>query len=83
MSEFNCIRCKQPGTQLAAPPLPSELGSRIFDSICQTCWGEWLKHQTAMINHYGLHPWEPEARKFLIEQTELYLFGQPKTQSPG
>jgi Fe-S cluster biosynthesis and repair protein YggX len=43
-----------------------------------TCWGEWLQHQTAMINHYSLDLRTPEARRFLSEQTELYLFGQPK-----
>ncbi len=79
MSNVNCVRCKQTGAQLPKPPLPRELGARIHESICQSCWDEWLKHQTALINHYGLHPWEPAAKEFLIEQTELYLFGQEKT----
>lgn len=78
MSDVNCVRCGQLGPQLPAPPLPTELGTRIFDSICRPCWGQWLGHQTAMINHYALDLREPEARKFLTEQTELYLFGQPK-----
>ncbi len=83
MSDVNCVRCGQPGARLAAPPLPNELGGRIYDSICQRCWGEWLQHQTAMINHYGLDLREAEARKFLTEQTEQYLFGQPKAPSSG
>jgi Fe-S cluster biosynthesis and repair protein YggX len=78
MSDVNCVRCGQPGPQLPAPPLPTKLGGRIYDAICRDCWGQWLKHQTAMINHYALDLREPEARKFLAEQTELYLFGQPK-----
>ena len=78
MSTVNCARCGNVGAQLPAPPLPTELGGRIYDSICNTCWGEWLQHQTAMINHYSLDLRTPEARKFLSEQTELYLFGQPK-----
>jgi Fe-S cluster biosynthesis and repair protein YggX len=78
MSDLNCVRCDQVGAQLAAPPLPSELGNRIYDSICQTCWGEWLKQQTAIINHYALNVLDPEARKMLTEQTETFLFGQPK-----
>lgn len=80
MTDIDCIRCKQARAQLAAPPLPSALGARIYDSICRQCWSEWLQHQTAMINHYGLDLREPSARRFLTEQTEQYLFGQPKVQ---
>ncbi len=83
MSDVNCVRCGQTGARLAAPPLPSDLGARIYDSICQQCWSAWLQHQTAMINHYGLDLRDGEARKFLTDQTELYLFGQPETPSSG
>ncbi len=79
MAEFTCVRCGGSGAQLAAPPLPKELGNRIYDSICQGCWDEWLKQQTAVINHYGLNVLDPQARKMLTEQTEAFLFGQPKT----
>jgi Fe-S cluster biosynthesis and repair protein YggX len=54
------------------------LGNRIYDSICQTCWQDWLQHQTAIINHYGLDLRDPEARQFLMKQTETFLFGQPQ-----
>lgn len=64
---------------MAAPPLPSELGGRIFDTICQVCWKEWLEQQTAIINHYGLDLREAEPRKFLTQQTETFLFGQPQS----
>jgi Fe-S cluster biosynthesis and repair protein YggX len=75
MTQLTCARCNNEGTQLAAPPLPSELGNRIYDSICQSCWDEWLKQQTAIINHYGLNLLEPDARKFLTVQTEAFFFG--------
>lgn len=40
---------------------------------------DWLRHQTSIINHYGLTPGtDPEHRKFLAEQTETYLFDQPQ-----
>ncbi|UCF41500.1 MAG: oxidative damage protection protein [Gemmatimonadota bacterium] len=78
MAQIPCTRCKQTGEQLSAPPLPTELGNRIYDTICQTCWQEWLQTQTAMINHYGLDLREQDARKFLTQQTETFLFGQPQ-----
>ena len=77
MTQVNCVRCGKTGGQLGQPPLPTDLGNRIFDSICQECWGEWLKQQTTIINHYGLNLVDPEARKFLTQQTELFLYGPP------
>ena len=52
MTNVTCLRCGETGAQLAAPPLPKELGNRIYDSICQNCWNQWLQQQTAVINHY-------------------------------
>lgn len=75
MAQLTCTRCGNEGTQLAAPPLPTELGNRIYDSVCQSCWDEWLKQQTAIINHYGLNLLEQDARKFLTIQTEAFFFG--------
>ena len=79
MSDITCVRCDETGAQLAAPPFPNELGNRIYDSICQSCWGAWLKEQTAIINHYGLDLREASARQLLMTQTETFFFGQPQT----
>jgi Fe-S cluster biosynthesis and repair protein YggX len=79
MSEFSCSRCGQTQPRLTAPPLPNELGDRIYDSICQACWQEWLRQQTAIINHYGLDLREPKARQLLMTQTEAFFFGPPQT----
>ena len=78
MADIACAKCGQTRAQTAAPPFPTELGGRIYDTICHVCWADWLQHQTAVINHYGLDLREAEARKFLTEQTETYLFGEPQ-----
>ncbi|NIM49246.1 MAG: oxidative damage protection protein [Gemmatimonadales bacterium] len=78
MSDVTCTRCNQTREQMTAPPFPNELGNRIYDSICQPCWKEWLQYQTAIINHYALDLRDPQARQFLTTQTETYLFGQPQ-----
>ena len=75
MSDITCKRCGQSGEQLNGPPLPTDLGTRIHDSICQTCWGEWLKQQTAIINHYSLNLLDPKAKELLTRETEKFLFG--------
>lgn len=81
MSDVTCIRCKQTRERMTAPPFRSELGDRIYDSICQTCWKEWLQHQTAIINHYALDLRGQREREFLTAQTEAFLFGQPEAET--
>ena len=76
MAGLTCIRCEKNGAQLAAPPLPTDLGNRIYDTICETCWQQWLQHQTALINHHGLDLRDAQARQFLTQETETFLFGQ-------
>lgn len=75
MNTVTCIRCGNDAPRMAAPPFRNELGSRLFDSVCQSCWQDWLKEQTAMINHYALNVLDPKAKKFLTEQTETFFFG--------
>lgn len=55
------------------PPFRNAIGERVFQEICPDCWGEWLQHQTLLINHYGLDPRDPKAREFLYQQIERVL----------
>jgi Fe-S cluster biosynthesis and repair protein YggX len=70
----DCRRCGQHAVPLDKAPFRSELGERIRREICSKCWKEWLQHQTLLINHYGLDPRDPAAKKFLYEQIEQVLF---------
>lgn len=72
---MTCRRCGEEKSPLDRPPFRSELGERIVASICPDCWQDWLKHQTQLINHYGLDPRKPESRTFLYEQIETVLLG--------
>ena len=76
MSQHTCSRCGRTDEQLPAPPLPTDLGARIYDSICRICWQEWLKEQTAIINHFALNLLDPTAKRFLTEKTEEFFFGE-------
>jgi Fe-S cluster biosynthesis and repair protein YggX len=75
MPDIQCVRCGQERAQLPFAPFNNDLGKRIQAEICQTCWGEWLRQQTMLINHYGLNVRDPEAKRFLTENTEKFLFG--------
>lgn len=72
-AQIHCRRCDEDVAALTKPPFRNELGERIAREICATCWGEWLQHQTLLINHYGLDPRDPKSRAFLYEQIEQVL----------
>jgi len=55
-------------------PFQNEIGLRVFQQICNRCWGEWLKLQQQLINHYGLNVREAQAKEFLYAQLEGFLF---------
>ncbi|MFP3947761.1 MAG: oxidative damage protection protein [Longimicrobiales bacterium] len=73
MDQITCTRCGEKGDSLAKPPFRNELGERIQAEICQSCWADWLQHQTLLINHYGLDVRDPKARRFLYEKIEKLL----------
>jgi len=73
LDTIECTRCGRDAPQLDKPPFRNELGERIHKEICRNCWDDWLQHQTLLINHYGLDPRDPKARKFLYEQIEAVL----------
>lgn len=81
MAEINCARCGNVGPQLERAPLRNELGERVHAGICQTCWDQWLRYQTALINHNGLDVRDKSAREFLQANMEAFLFRSGQTEA--
>lgn len=80
MADITCVRCGETREQLARAPLRNELGERVHRSICQVCWDQWLKFQTALINHHGLDVRDRPAKEFLMANMEAFLFGTGETE---
>lgn len=59
---------------MAFQPFPTDLGRRAFEQICGVCWGDWLKLQQQLINHYALNLRDAQAKEFLYQQMEQFLF---------
>src|SRR5881392_2499174 len=76
VGEIKCARCEQKRAPLGYPPLPTELGQKLSQEICQPCWAEWLQTQTRIINHYGLDLGNPEAQGFLIDNMKGFFYGE-------
>jgi len=75
VEKIDCRRCGEQAPALGRAPFRSELGERIQANICQDCWKDWLKHQTQLINHYGLDPRDAKSKDFLYGQIEQVLLG--------
>lgn len=80
MPEIKCARCGESGPQLAKPPFRNEIGQRVFDTVCQRCWDQWLRYQTALINHNGLDVRDQGARAFLMENLQAFFFKAGETE---
>lgn len=74
MPDVTCARCGQRREGFDRAPFPGAIGARILEGTCKQCWGDWLKQQTMLINHYGLNVMDPQARTFLTKNMSAFLF---------
>ncbi|HTO46943.1 MAG TPA: oxidative damage protection protein [Burkholderiales bacterium] len=79
----NCVKLGREAEGLDRPPLPGELGRRIYESVSKEAWREWQTQQTRLINENRLQLADPRARKYLLEQTEQYFFGGGADEASG
>lgn len=77
----HCIKLKIEAEGLARAPYPGPLGQRIFENVSKQAWGQWVEHQTRLINEYRLALAESTARKFLATEMEKYFFGGELAQT--
>lgn len=78
----NCVKLGREAEGLDFPPLPGELGKRVFENVSKEGWQGWIKFQTMLINENRLSLADPRARKYLADQLEAYFFG-PGTDMPA
>ena len=74
MADVHCTRCGQTREGFERAPFPGAIGARIQAGVGRECWGQWLKQQTMLINHYGLNVMDPQARAFLTKNMEAFFF---------
>jgi Fe-S cluster biosynthesis and repair protein YggX len=71
----HCIKLGREAAGLERPPLPGELGKKIYENVSQEAWGAWVKHQTMLINENRLNLADARARQYLSQQLQAYFFG--------
>lgn len=83
MRIINCKKLGKEAEGLTQPPLPGELGQRIYNEISKEAWQLWINHQTMLINEYRLSMIDPKSRAFLLQEMEKFLFGAGSEKPPG
>jgi Fe-S cluster biosynthesis and repair protein YggX len=78
-----CVKLGKEADGLDFPPYPGELGKKIFENVSKQAWADWLKQQTMLLNENRLSLVDPQARKYLTEQTEAYFFGSGADTASG
>ncbi len=79
----NCVKLGREAEGLDRPPVPGELGKRIFENVSAEAWQQWVRYQTMLINENRLNLMDPRARKYLAEQMEKHFFGDGADQIGG
>ncbi len=72
----NCIKLGREAEGLDFPPVPGELGKKLWESVSKEAWAAWQKHQTMLVNENRLNLADARARKYLTTQMEKYFFGE-------
>lgn len=78
-----CVKLGCEAEGLDFPPLPGEMGKKLYDNVSKEAWAAWVRHQTMLINENRLSLVDPRARQYLTQQMEAYFFGPGAEQPAG
>ncbi len=71
----NCIKLGRESEGLDFPPMPGDLGRRLFENVSKEAWQQWIRMQTMIINENRLNLADAQHRKYLVEQVDKHFFG--------
>ena len=78
-----CVKLGREAEGLDFPPLPGELGKRIWENVSKEAWQMWQAQQTRLINENRLNLADARARKYLLDQSEKFFFGGGADEASG
>ena len=71
-----CVKLKAEPPGLKETPFDNPLGQRIYDTVSQEAWGQWVERMKMIMNEYRLNLGNKDAQEFLLKQMEEYFFGE-------
>ena len=78
-----CVKLGHEAEGLDRPPMPGELGKRLYENVSKEAWQQWIRLQTMLINENRLSLVDPRARQYLAEQVEKHFFGDGADGASG
>ena len=78
-----CRKYQEELEGLDRPPYPGAKGQDMYDNISKKAWGEWMSHQTMLINEKHLNTMDLTARTYLNEQMAKFFSGEAYDQADG
>jgi len=78
-----CRKYQQELDGLDIPPMPGKVGEEILANISKKAWGEWMGHQTTLINEKRLNLMSLTDREYLNEQRERFFSGKEVDKADG
>jgi Fe-S cluster biosynthesis and repair protein YggX len=80
---IHCVKLGREAEGLDFPPVPGDLGKKIWENVSKEAWAGWLKHQTMLVNENRLNLADARARKYLQTQMEKHFFGEGADMAQG
>jgi len=71
---IKCIKLGEELPGLKSPPIPNELGKKIYENVSQKAWNEFLEYFKMVINEYRLDLTSPMADQIFEQKIEEYFF---------
>jgi Fe-S cluster biosynthesis and repair protein YggX len=69
-----CIKSGRELPGLKSPPMPSDLGRKIYENVSQQAWNEFVEYFKMVINEYRLDLTSPMADQIFQQKAEEYFF---------
>ena len=70
---WTCKRCFKVNPQLDEAPFSGDLGQHVHESICGSCWREWIAMSIKVINEYRLNMALPESNEIYDNHLREFL----------
>ena len=68
-----CRRCFKANPPLEEAPFSNDLGQKVLDGICKSCWSEWIAMSIKVINEFRLNMATPESNQIYDDQLREFL----------
>lgn len=72
----HCVKLGQQAEGLKKPPFKGEFGQKVYESVSQAAWNQWLEHSKMLINEFRLDLTSTRGQQIWMTECERYFFGE-------